>query len=145
MANPQIPQGTLNRLLNTINFPDNPQLNITPSFLDKDQSSLAFDGVATLQIETASGVVTSPEPYIMVSCRIHVLKSQALSGTWLQFLQNSSIVGEYTVYTDSSVYPSITISNGSIKNVEELLLNGTKADFTIVLGGYYNINSSLWL
>jgi hypothetical protein len=145
MSNPQIPQGVLNRLLNGINFPDNPQLNITPSFLDKDQSSIAFEGQATNEIETASGIVLSPEPYIKVSVRLHILKSQSLSATWLQFLQNSSVVGGYTLYTDSSVFPSLTISNGAIKNVEELLLNGTKADFTLVLGGYYQINNSLWL
>ncbi len=144
MSNQQIPQGTLNRLINSLNFPDYPQLNVTASFLDKDQSTITFDGIATNQIETASGIVTSPEPYIMVSVRIHVLRSQSLSATWLQFLQNSSLIGGYTLYTDSSVFPSLSIDNGSIKNVEEMLLNGTKADFTLVLGGYYRINNSLW-
>ena len=35
MPNPQVPQGRLNKLIASINFPATPTLNITPSYLGR--------------------------------------------------------------------------------------------------------------
>jgi hypothetical protein len=144
MSNPMIPQGTINRLIASINFADNPQLNVIASFLGKEGVSFAFEGNQTLPIEALTGIVTSPEPYQMVTVTAHLLRSQALAATYLDQIRDTTVIGGFTVYSDSTVFPSLDVQNGFIKTTAAMLMNGTQADFTIELGGYILLNNALW-
>ena len=62
--NPQIVQGTLNRLLASVVYADFASLNVTSSYLAKEAISLGFDGDTSLLIGTLTGAVTSPDPYM---------------------------------------------------------------------------------
>jgi hypothetical protein len=143
-GNPLVPQGTLNRVRASINFSDNPQLNITASFLGKEGINSGFDGDQTLAIPTMSGIVTSPEPYQIMTVTAHLLRSQNLANIFFTFIQNSTICGDFIVTPDSSAFPPVYVNNGFIKTNAAMLLNGTQADFTIELGGFFVINNALW-
>ena len=77
MATP-VNQGTINRLRGTISFTDHPELNITPAFMGKDMITITPQGDITHIIPTATGIVTSPEPYQVFEFSAHVLRTNAL-------------------------------------------------------------------
>jgi hypothetical protein len=148
MANPIIPQGTLNRLAISLQFVSHPNLNITASYLGKEMASMTFSGVATTPLDTATGVVYSPEPYQRVTVMAHLVKSMALSQAWKTQLELNSLVGDLVVYPDvlqsqGGLNP-YQISNTAIENVNPIRLDGLDATWTISFSGVYYVNSVLW-
>ena len=144
MANPIVPQGTLNRLRASITITSFPGLNITASYLGKEGVSLSFDGMVTTPIETMVGVVPSPEPYQKVSVSAHLLKTQALANSWKAQLEALSLIGDITVRSDTTTLDPYQFSNCYIMNVNPLKFAGDDAGWVISLGGIYYVNSSLW-
>lgn len=144
MANPLISQGNLNRLRGSVVFPDNPTLNITAPYLGKAGIRLAFEGESVVYLPTLTGAVTSPEPYMMISLSMNLLKSQPLSNAYKAKMESDSSMGAGTVRTDSTSLSVYELINLSISSVRELNLNGEDADFIVTLKGYYSINSSLF-
>lgn len=137
-------QGNLNRLLASVTFSDFQGLNITSPFLGKEGISITFDTDATLTIPAMTGVVQSPEPYKMVTVEIHLLRTQAFASQYKAQIESLSLVGDFRIIPDTKELKPYSITNGAIKSVSALRLNGTDADFTITLTGSYQINSELW-
>lgn len=143
-ANPQIAQGTLNRLRGSVTIPDFPNLNVTASYLGKDGISLAFEGVTTTYIETMVGAVTSLEPYQMVSLRISLLRTQSLAAQYENQRSSSSLLGDVTVRQDTTAQAPYTLTNCSIENVGELKFNGQDAGYGVIIKGYLQLNNDMW-
>lgn len=143
-SNPMIPQGTLNRLRGSVNFVSNSQLNVTAPYLGKAGISLTLEGESTLMIPTMSGTVTSPEPYMMVSCVINLLKTQNLAAVFKAQMENTTLIGDFVVTPDASTLPTYYINNAAIESVKDMPLNGEDAGFVITLKGYYIVNNALW-
>lgn len=146
--NPLISQGVLNRLVASISFNANPGLNITPSYLGREAIRLALEGAATGRIPTMTGVTLSPEPYQVITCTAHLLKTQPLAAIWQTVHRTNTIVGPFTVYPDVQAdqggigpYP---IRNGMFMGLRELNFNGEDAGWVLTLSGYYVINNNLW-
>ena len=144
MANPIVPQGTLNRLRASIVFTDYTGLNITASYLGKEGVNMTFDGVATTSIDTMVGVVQSPEPYQKVTFSAHLLKTQALADAFKSQLESTTLLGDATIRPDAVSLNPYQISNVAINNVSPLKFDGTDAGWNIMFTGIYYINSSLW-
>lgn len=142
--NPLAPQGSLNRLRASVTLLLYPNLNVTPSFLNKRAISLAFEGEATKALGTLTGVVPSPEPYQLVAITINLLKTQSLSVAYEQQRLVSSLLGNITVRPDTSAFPPFSFFNCWISNVRELDFSGEDAGYTVLLGGTYPINNLLW-
>ena len=100
MANPQVIQGTLNRLLASVVYADFPGLNVTSSYLAREAISLGFDGDTSLLIGTLTGAVTSPEPYIYGTATIHLLRTQNLANAYKTQIETNTTLGSVTVYPD---------------------------------------------
>lgn len=143
-GNPLIAQGSLNRIRGSINFVDNTELNITAPYLGKEGINISFDGDQTLAIPTMTGLVTSPEPYQIMTLTAHLLRTQSLSNIWYSFIQQTTLCGDFVVTTDSIAFPTIYVNNGFIKTTAAMLANGTAADYTVELGGYILLNNQLW-
>jgi hypothetical protein len=143
-SNPMIPQGTLNRLRGSVNFVSNSQLNVTAPYLGKAGISLTLEGESTLMIPTMSGTVTSPEPYMMVSCVINLLKTQNLAAVFKAQMENTTLIGDFVVTPDASTLPTYYVNNAAIESVKDMPLNGEDAGFVITLKGYYIVNNALW-
>lgn len=143
-GNPLIPQGTLNRIRGSIIIPDNPQLNVSASFLGKGGIGLSFEGESTTFIGTMAGVVTSPQPYIMVSVTINLLKTQGLANQYEAQRLSNSLIGQITVKGDASTLNDYTTLNCAIETVRELSFSGEDAGYVVSIKGYYPINNSLW-
>lgn len=144
MANPLIPQGTLNRLRGSVSPIDFPELNVIAGNLAPEGISLSFSGAATTTIDAMTGVVQSPEPYIHVMVKVHLLKSQGLSDQWKSQMEDNTLLGDLSVTTDSISLSDYQFSNCAIQSVETLDFSGKSANYIINISGIYLINDSLW-
>lgn len=144
MANPQILQGTLNRLRASVVVTENPQLNVTAPFLGKEGIRLTPEGNTTVMIPTMTGTVTSPEPYQMVSVMIHLLKTQNLADLYKQRMESLATIGDVLVIPDASTLSPYPIINCAITSVAEINMSGEDAGFAVTVQGYYQINSALF-
>jgi hypothetical protein len=144
MANPGVPQGTLNRLKASIIFSSFQSLNVSPSYLAPEAIDFTLEGQATAVLPTMTGVVTSPEPYQMARLTLHLLKSQAFANLWKQQQELSTLLGDCTVRPDASTIDPFQVGNCSIIGVDRMNFGGREAGFIVNIAGSYNLNSSLW-
>jgi hypothetical protein len=146
--NPLISVGTINRLSASVTWPNFANLNVIPSFLNRDGIRLALDGDATRFLPAMAGAVTSPEPYQMCTLTINLLKTQYLAGQYKAQMEFSTLLGNCTVRPDVPVgsggLPPYDLTNMAIESVREQSYSGEDAGWTVVLRGTYYINSALW-
>lgn len=143
-GNAFIAQGTLNRLRGSVQVPSNTNLNVTAGYLGKQAISLALDGDVTQMIDTMTGLVTSPEPYIGATITIHMLRTQALQTAWRAAWENLSTLGQVTVHSDTATLPQFNFQNCAITRAPSFTFDGTNAEFIVEIRGIYYINNSLW-
>lgn len=145
MTNPLISQGTLNRLKASIVWNNNSSLNVTPSFLNKEGIRLSLDGEATKFFPTQTGAVTSPEPYMMITVTVNLLKTQSLSAQYKAQFELSTLLGDGVVRPDTSTgLTPYEITNCALEGVPQQSFNGEDPGWVVSIRGYYLINSSLW-
>lgn len=144
MANPNVPQGVLNRVRTSVKFTDYPTLNVSASYLAKEAADIDFQGSVVEPLPALTGVVQSPQPYIMVLVRIHLLRSQSLGAQFKSQLELNGLVGNCRLYTDSSMLGEFDLTNTAITNVGNMTFNGTDPGFVITLTGTYKVNSDMW-
>jgi len=143
-GNPLVDQGSLNRLLSTVAFDDFPELNVTPSNLAKEGVSLALEGDVTTYLPTMTGAVTSPEPYQLTTCTMHLLKSQPLVAAFQAKIRISTLLGFCEVYPDAITLLPYELRNCAIFSVRELNFSGVDVSWVVTVRGFYLINNSLW-
>jgi hypothetical protein len=144
MANPYLTAGPLNRVRVHVVVPATPTLNITAQFMGKSFARVEFEGDWTHQVETGTGVVNSPEPYVMASITVGLLRPQTLSASWLAQAQSSTLLGDVTIYSDTSAWPPITLNDTAIRAIDPGAFDGTDPVVRLTLRGTFNINASLW-
>lgn len=143
-TNPLIPQGTLNRVRCSVVVPTFPALNITAPYMGKSYASIEISGPFAELIPTATGVVQSPEPYQLAMITVGLLRSQALAFQWLTQAQATSSVGQVTIHSDTPAFPSITLANVVINQIEPGAYDGTDPVVRLTLHGVYYLNNDLW-
>ena len=144
MANPQVVQGTLNRLLASVVFANFPQLNVTSSYLAREAVSIAFDGDTSLLIGTLTSAVTSPEPYVYGTVTMHLVRTQSLGNAFKTQVETNTTMGSVTVYPDTTALTPFQLNNCVLQTVQEMPFDGSQASLIIRLRGVYNINASLF-
>src|SRR6266576_6124812 len=93
-GNPLVAQGTINRLIASVIWTSFPELNVTAPYLAPEAIRLGFAGESTLFINTLTGVITSPEPYLMIDMQMHLLMSQPLCNAYKVQMELSSLLGD---------------------------------------------------
>lgn len=146
MANPLVQQGSLNRLVASVSWQQFPALNVTPPFLNREAIRLALDGNATVFLPTVTGAVTSPEPYMMVTLTINLLKTQSLSALYKAQMETNTLLGVCVVRPDvvSGGLPPYDLLNMAIEGVREQDYSGGDAGWAVTCRGYYAINADLY-
>ncbi len=144
MPNPNIPLGSLNRLRASVSIINFPGLNVTASFLGREALRLALDGESTTMIPTMTGTVTSPEPYMMSTLTMHLLKTQALAAAYKLQMETDARIGDLVVRPDASTLPPFDLINTAIEAVREMSYSGADAGFIVAIRGYYQVNAALW-
>lgn len=144
MANPLVPQGTLNRLRATVTIPGNTALNITPGYMSKQFVTVSFDGNFDNLIETATGGVTSPEPYVMATVTVGLLRTQSLSNDWMTQVKALSNLGNVSIFSDSTAFDEIDLVNTIVQHIDPGAFDGMDPVVRVTLRGIYYINNDLW-
>ncbi len=144
MANPLVSQGTLNRVRCSVIIPDDTALNIDSSYMGKSFATISFDGSFSGQIETGTGVVNSPEPYVMGNVSVGLLRTQALSNAWLAQAKKNTSIGQVIIHSDSAAFPSIPLSTCVIGSIEPGAYDGTDPIVKLTLRGVFHLNEDMW-
>lgn len=144
MANSLQSQGTLNRLRANVTIPAFPALAITAPFVGRRGISVAWQGETTVYLDTMTGAVTSPEPYVKASVVCHLVKSQPLANSWKLQLESATLLGNVTVRPDASTLSPWSFVNCSLQRVADMSLAGDDPEYQITIGGLYYINQSLF-
>lgn len=144
MSNPQVVQGTLNRLRGSVFYAEYPQLNVTAPYLAKEALSISFDGDTSLLIGTLTGAVTSPEPYTFGTVTMHLLRTQALADAYKAQIETTTTMGAVSVYGDSNVFSRFVLNNCVLMSLQEITFDGNQAGLVVRLRGVYNVNATMW-
>jgi hypothetical protein len=144
VPNPKVPQGILNRVRTSVKFANYPELNVSASFLAKEAADISFQGNVIEPLPALTGVVQSPQPYIMVQARIHLLRSQSLGAQFKAQIEKSGLVGDCRLYTDSATLGDFDMFNAAITNIADMTFNGSDPGFVLTLTGTYYVNSDMW-
>ena len=144
-GNPLIVQGTLNRVRGSVVVPSFPTLNVTNGYLGKLGVRLAIQGDATQFIDTMTGMVTSPEPYLPAVVTIHLLRTQNLGALWRSQMENqTAVLGQVSVVPDATTWPSYDFTNCAITSIGEMPFDGTDPGYVIAIRGTYPINANMF-
>jgi len=143
-GNPYTPQGTLNRLKSSVTVPGISALNITSSYMSKQFVSIAFDGEIANAIPTATGIVTSPEPYVMATITVGILRTQPLAAAWKLQAETLASIGNVSVFPDTAAYPEYDLVNCVIQHIEPAAFDGVDPVVRVVIRGAYYVNNALW-
>jgi hypothetical protein len=144
MANPQVVQGTLNRLLANVVYADFPQLNVTAPYLAKEAISISFDGDTSQLIGTLTGAVTSPEPYVYGTVTMHLLRTQALGNAYKTQIEQNTTLGSVNVIPDTTALSPFQLNNCVLMSLNETAFDGNTAGLVVRLRGVYSINAALF-
>jgi hypothetical protein len=141
---PQVVQGNLNRAAVHIVCTSFPALSLTASTMAKGQAHLTYEGDAVQQIGTATGVVDSPEPYLMTTLVVNILRTQPVANAWVLQQQSNATIGTVECWPDSTSYAPTVIQNCAIQNIDNGPYDGTDPTVKVTLRGQVQINSSMW-
>ena len=143
-GNPLVDQGTINRLIASVTWTSFPALNVTAPYLAPEAIRLGFAGESTLFINTLTGVITSPEPYLMIDMQMHLLMSQPLCNAYKAQMELSALLGDGVVRPVTTTLGPYQIVNCAIQGVTELDFSGRTANYIVRIRGAYYTNSALW-
>ena len=143
-TNPLVPQGTLNRVRTAVILPNFTNLNVTAPYMGKSMARVNFEGNFADLIGTATGAVTSPEPYVFATLSVSLLRTQALANQWIAQLKKYSSVGLVKTYGDSAAFDAIELDQCVVTTVDPGAFDGSDPVARFVLKGVFYINSDLW-
>lgn len=143
-TNPKIQQGVLNRIRASIKFNDVPELNVSASYLAKEGIEIGFQGEIVTPLPTMTGIVQSPQPYIMAQAKIHLVRSQALGTQYKTRWEEDGVLGDCRLYSDSKTFGDFDLFNTSITSCGDMTFAGGEPGVLITLTGIYYVNSDMW-
>ncbi|HEY4437689.1 MAG TPA: hypothetical protein VGN40_16185 [Lelliottia sp.] len=139
-----IPVGVLNRVRASIKFTDHSELNVSASYLAKEGVELVFQGNMTDFLPAMTGAVQSPQPYLIMQAKVHLVRSQALAAQYKSQWETNTAIGDAKIYSDSSTFGDFEVLNTAITNVQDMSFAGGQPGVAITITGTYYINSEMW-
>ncbi len=144
MPTPIVPQGTLNRVRCSVIVPNTPALNITAQYMGKSFASISFEGDFTKLIPTGTGGVPSPEPYVMASISVGILRTQPLASSWRSQWESNGALGGLTIHSDTAAFDAFPLSDCVIQHFDPNAFDGEDPVSRLTLMGIYYINNDMW-
>lgn len=144
MPNPMISPGVLNRVRGSVKVTDAPELNVSAQNLAREAIELVFGGNVVEPLPALTGVVQSPQPYMVCQAVIYLLRTQALGNSYKARWQTNGIIGDIKVYSDSTTFGDFELTNCAITNVGNISLAGGQPGVAITITGTYYVNNDMW-
>lgn len=135
----------MNRLIGSLLWTSFPQLNVTPPYLGEPGIGFRRASPATSRFKTMTGSVLSGEPTQEIVLTLNLLKTQPLSQLYEAQIQTLTALGNCVLRPDVTTLGPWYLQNCSIDDVAELEFSGKVPGYVVTIGGYYIINSTLWL
>jgi len=107
--------------------------------------TLAFAGEATVLIDTLTGYVTSPEPYLRATLTVHLIKAQSFAQLFKTQFELNTLLGDATVRPDAATMQPYSLSNCSLMGIGDQDFSGAEVDYPVQISGLYYVNSTLFL
>ena len=142
--NPLSAQGNLNRVSTHLVVANFPGLSVTASFMGKSQVKVTLDSPFVQQLPTATGIVNSPEPFVMGHMTVALLRSQSLANAWISQAQVQATLGTVVIYPDSSTFSPIEVLNCSITDFDPGAFDGADPVVSVTVSGTFPVNSTMW-
>lgn len=136
--------GVLNRVRASMKFPDHPELNISASYLAREGIEISVQGNFTEFLPAMTGAVQSPQPYVIVQARVHLLRSQALAKQYKAQWEQNATIGDAKAYSDSTVFGDFDLFNTAITNVQDMSFAGGEPGTVLTITGTYYVNAEMW-
>ncbi|MFW0766693.1 hypothetical protein ACN0IV_12720 [Trabulsiella odontotermitis] len=136
--------GVLNRVRASVKFTDHPELNVSASYLAREGVEFSAQGNFTEFLPAMTGAVQSPQPYVIVQARIHLLRSQALAKQYKTQWEQNATIGNAMLYSDSTVFGDFELINTAITNVQDMSFAGGEPGVVLTITGTYYINAEMW-
>lgn len=141
---PAVTQGTLNRVRCSIVVPNTPTLNITAPYMGKNFATITFEGDFSKLIGTGTGAVVSPEPYVMGTIVVGILRTQSLAASWRTQWESQGSIGSVIIHSDTSSFPAFQLDTCVIQHFDPTAYDGEDPVSRLTIMGVYAINSDLW-
>lgn len=145
LGNPLVVQGNLNRVITHILFPSNVGLSVTAPYMAKGMATFTHEAQIVDQISSATGLVNSPNVFVMGHFDVALLRSQPLAAAWLDQVQLNAQIGTAVGYSDSTTYPPITLLNASIITHVPGPWDGSDPTCRFTVSGEFLVNASMWV
>ena len=139
-----INQGNVNRLRGSVVYATRPDLAVISSNLAKEAISITFEGDAAQKLPTMTGGVDSPEPYVMATVEIHLLRTQALAAAYKLAIETDTSLGSVNVIGDATTLPDYQLEGCILQGVQGLNFDGNNPNFTVRIRGIYYTNALMW-
>jgi hypothetical protein len=143
-ANPLIQLGSLNRLRGSVLFDAFPSLDVNAQNMTKEAIKLGIDGDMTQFLAAMAGAVTSPEPWMMFSFSVGIVKTVALAALYKAAWENDTRLGNCSIRLDTAAIPPFDVVNAAIEGVDGLDSGGTNPAFTVRFKSTYYVNNAMW-
>jgi hypothetical protein len=137
-------RGVLNRVKTSVVVPSFPSLNVISANMGRSLARIAFNGQLVNQIPTGTGLVNAPEPFVMATITIALLRTQPIAAAWFAQIQLDSSIQDATIYSDTSAFPPIALQSVVASHMDPGPFDATSADFQLVLSGAFPVNSNMW-
>lgn len=144
MANPMISVGVLNRVRASVKFTDHSELNVSASYLAREGVEISVQGNFTEFLPAMTGAVQSPQPYVIIQARVHLVRSQALAAQYKKQWETNSAIGDAKLYTDSSTFGDFELTNAAITNIQDMSFAGNEPGMVLTITGTYYVNADMW-
>lgn len=148
MANLPLNPGFLNLLASSVTIQSYPALNVTAAYLAKRSIRLAPEGDVTKYIDVLTSAVPSPQPYLMMTATMALVKTLPLAAAYQAQYQTSVYLGNVTIRPDisrgSGGLQPFVLTNASLMTPGEMAYGGEEADFMVPIKGLWLINQALW-
>ena len=145
MASLLVPPGTINKLLTSVIFQSNPQLNITADLTTPAMVRFRTEGEASKAIPLTTSSLPSPQPYQTAVLTCSLVRSQGIAQIWESQRQTNSLIGSLLGYPDTTGLFAYLVTNCSIMNVEDQAWDGETGAYVVSIRGTYQINSALYV
>jgi len=146
-GNPLVNQGVLNLARASVSWANFPNLNVTAPYLNRAGITLAKQGTGTIQLPTLTGAVQSPQPYMLVSVTINLLKTQPISALYQDQFEDTTILGNSVVRPDVNAGQGLdpyALYNSALDTVREQSYAGGEAGWAVSYHAYWIINNAMF-
>lgn len=134
----------MNRAATGLVVLSDPTLNIGIDDLGEDMITFSPQGNVTEMLPVATGLISSPNPYLAMTISFVLNKNSPVCQRWLNKIQTDSYLGNIVGSPDATSLAKIVVQGASIMTQEQAVYNGKTPGIGFTVQGIEPINTDLF-